>query len=87
MIGPVGVGEAEAVLIDVGVAVPVALPVALLLPLVNVVELLLNEYVFKRLGPPQYSLTLPLQVIEQPFWVGSVPPVARTEPVLNVFPQ
>ena len=40
----------------------------------------LNEYTFKRFGPPQYSLAFPLQVMEQPFWFGSLPPGATTEP-------
>ena len=44
-------------------------------------------YKFKRLAPPQYSKELAAQVIEQPFWVVSLPPGATTAPVLIVFPQ
>jgi len=71
--GPVGDGVAE------GAAVGEAEPEA-----GNVESF---RYVVNRLAPPQYSVELPLQVIEHPFCVGSLPPAAKAEPVPKLFPQ
>ena len=55
--------------------------------LVLLVVVVFTMYMFKRLPPPQYSLALAAQTIEQPFCVTSVPPGANTDPALMVLPQ
>ncbi len=83
--GPVGVGVGLADVVEVIVELPV--PVGLLVVLVLVDRFEFNLYAFKRLRPPQYSEVLPLQVMEQPFCVGLLPPAARAEPALKLLPQ
>ena len=46
-----------------------------------------ETYAFRRFPPPQYSSTAPLQVMEQPFCVVSLPPGAMTDPLLKTLPQ
>lgn len=66
--------------------VPLNVPlVVVLLLLVAKLELLL--YVESLLGPPQYSSLSPLQSMEQPDALGSLPPGARTDPAAKLFPQ
>jgi hypothetical protein len=70
VIGPVGVGVGVA---DVIVELPV--PEGILVVLVEVVgrgRLPLIAYMLSLLGPPQYSVVLPPQSIEQPFVAGVV---------------
>ena len=70
MIGPVGVGVGVA---DVIVELPV--PEGILVVLVEVVDrdrVPLIAYMLSLLDPPQYSVVLPSQSIEQPFVAGVV---------------
>jgi len=58
---------------------------------VLVVEVLLDttaatSYMLRRLGPPQYSVALPLQSILHIVTSGVAPPT-RLEPALIEFPQ
>ena len=56
--------------------------------LLAVVELTgTDTYAFRRFPPPQYSSEAPLQIVEQPFCVVSLPPGAMTDPVLKTLPQ
>ena len=50
---------------------------------VDDVVMVVAEYGFKRFGPPQYSVELPSQVIEQLFRAGSLPPEAIVDPALK----
>lgn len=72
---------------DVPVTVELLVAVAVAVVLVLVVALMLRMYMFRRFGPPQYSEALPAQVIEQPFLVGSVPPVAGPLPPVILLAQ
>lgn len=74
-------------MLGVEVAVIVALPVGVML----FVEVLLippdvTSYMFRRLGPPQNSVALPLQIMLHCVTFGVVPPTS-TEPALMVLPQ
>lgn len=78
MAGPAG---------KVGVAVAEAVPETVPEVVSVLVVVVLSMYTVRRLAPPQYSVALPLQVMEQPFRVGSAPPVASTAPGPKASPQ
>ena len=69
----------------------VEVPMLELIVEVPMLELLLEElaatsYMLRWFPPPQYSVALPLQIMEHPVTPGVVPPT-RFEPALMVFPQ
>ena len=76
MIGPVGVGAGVDDVVDVIERLPVgAVGPAVGDVVVDVVEtdtLPLIAYMLSLFGPPQYSVVLPPQSIEQPFVAGSL---------------
>jgi len=83
--------EAEVVRLPIVEVLIVEVPELELIVEVPMLELLLDElaatsYMLRRFPPPQYSVALPLQIMEHPVTPGVVPPT-RFEPALMVFPQ
>ena len=75
--GPVGVGAGEVARVALGALARVALAVE---------ASRVCEYMLSRLGPPQYSVMFPAHVMSH-IVAATVRPVARTDPLLILFPQ